>query len=60
MEDVKDCMVEMKINVAIPKEATYDQVVEWLKYSVGYTSEIYLANPLCDEDMEALSFEIVK
>ena len=46
--------------MAVPKEATYDQVVEWLKYSVGYTSEIELVNPLCDEDMEALSFEIVK
>jgi len=57
---VKDQTMELKIWVVVPKEATYDQVVEWLKYSVGYTSEIELANPLCDEDMEALSFEIVK
>lgn len=57
---MKDQTIEVKIWVAVPAESTYEQVVEWLKYQTGYTSEIDLGNPLCDEDIEALSFEITK
>jgi len=52
-------VVEVKISVVIPKEATGEQIEEWLKYRTGLVSEIGLENPLCDSEMESRSFEIL-
>lgn len=44
---------EITITVVAPVECTDEQFDEWVRFSVGYTGQISIDNPLADYSMEA-------
>lgn len=52
--------MEKKITITVkaPIECTEEQFEEWVKYSVHYTSDISLSNPLHEYELEVEEIEI--
>jgi hypothetical protein len=48
--------LEVKIRVNAPCECTEDELIEWVKFCVGYTSSMSLDNPCSDFSLETESF----
>jgi len=48
----------IEITVSTDVECTEEEFKEWVEYSLGYSSQIKIANPLSDEPFEASSVHI--
>jgi hypothetical protein len=48
-------VVHVSFSVALPCDATHDQILEWLSCRLGYAGGIDLDNPLEDFDVDAIS-----
>jgi hypothetical protein len=51
-------MLEVKILVDVPAHASLQQAEDWLKFRLGASPELSLANPLSDYDLYAERVEV--
>ena len=49
---------DVRFTVAIPDEATENEILEWLRFALGDTCDMSIENPLVDTELEGKSISI--
>ena len=49
---------DVRFTVAIPDEATENEILEWLRFALGDTCDMSLENPLVDTELDGKSISI--
>lgn len=47
-------VIHVELQIALPAAATHDEVMEWVRYSVGHNGSINDANPLYDHELTVI------
>ena len=49
---------DVRFTVAIPDEATENEILEWLRFELGDNGEMSQENPLVDTELEGKSITV--